>query len=183
MHEKYIIDTINNHILNREIFKDSNIKIEGFDIADKPNVLAFYRLSDKNIYLNKTNKMIFNDFFIFLETILHENVHKINHANNVEDVDFEGEVQIHNKHFRNTMIEEYGLYCNANYNGEIDIEDSKNRNFFKETMKLKVILQNVFNEIQQIYFDEVYIEVEQGDNGYKEKDNKYIFEEEGGEVI
>lgn len=186
--KKYVIDKINNEILN--VY---NIKIKGFERMENPSILAFYNLGSEEIYINNTNKQVFNDFYIFLEVMLHENVHKINHKNGVEDVYMDGNKQIHNEGFKNAMIDEYGLYCNNNYNGEIDILDERNRPFLIQTMKDKINFQDLFNDLQRIYFESIYEEIKQEskkqteveediEEEHKEKEEleEYIFEEIGG---
>ena len=63
------------------------------------------------------------------------------------------------------MIDMYGLFCNKNYNGEVDLKDKRNDDTFNEIMRNKIVDAKVFDELQQEYFSKYYEETPVGEDG------------------
>lgn len=176
--EQLVID-----IINDDILADYNVKIEAFsDMEERPNVLAFYHLISKKIYINTYNRLVFNDYLLFIEVMLHENAHYLNDMKGVEDVEDNG---VHSKVFKDSMLEYYGVYCNKKDNGEIDIADKRNYDFLKTLLKEKTKHQETFEKLQKIYYEHIFkgqkdkIEEKTTTVDEEEKDF-YDFTEEGG---
>lgn len=167
--------------INEELTKSYNVKVKAFGSVES-NVLAYYKTNDREIYINKNNKNIFNDFYGFITTMLHEEIHKINHAKGLEDIDRVGEQQIHNKVFKSAMLEVYGFHCSDAYNGEVEFDDKRNQEVFKELMRKKFELNKSFMEISKLYFENVY--VKSGDvDGYGDNGTTYEVNDEDGVTI
>lgn len=142
--------------INEKILKDYNMEVNEIG-ESKASVLAFFSPDNKMISINKHSKYIFNDYALFIEVMLHENVHKINDKNNLEDVYMEGDKQIHNEQFRDTMLDEYDIYCNElEYNGSADMGDKRNYPFFEKLVRNKILHKKEFAEIQDFYLKEIY---------------------------
>lgn len=171
--------------INELILEKYEVKLQGFGDQD-PGVVAYYSPVDNAIFINKRNKYIFNDYYTFIVVMLHENIHKINTTKGLQDVYMEGDKQIHNEIFKNAMIDYYGLFCNNNYNGEVDLKDHRNDDTFNEIMRNKIVDSKVFDELQREYFSKYYEETPDGENGgvgssgFDESD-EYGEDEIGGE--
>lgn len=145
--------------INELILEKYEVELKGFGDQDQdPGVVAYYSPVDDAIFINRKNKYIFNDYYTFIVVMLHENIHKINTNKGLQDVFMEGDKQIHNDIFKNAMIDYYGLFCNQNYNGEVDLKDKRNDDTFNEIMRNKIIDSKVFDELQQEYFSKYYEE-------------------------
>ncbi len=143
--------------INELILEKYEVELKGFGDQD-PGVVAYYSPLDDAIFINRKNKYIFNDYYTFIVVMLHENIHKINTRKGLQDVYMDGDKQIHNEIFKNAMIDYYGLFCNKNYNGEVDLKDKRNDDTFYEIMRNKIIDAKVFDELQQEYFAKYYEE-------------------------
>ncbi len=150
--------------INELILEKYEVELKGFGDQD-PGIVAYYSPLDDAIFINRKNKYIFNDYYTFIVVMLHENIHKINTRKGLQDVYMEGDKQIHNEIFKNAMIDYYGLFCNKNYNGEVDLKDKRNDDTFNEIMRNKIIDSKVFDELQQEYFAKYYEETTGGDIG------------------
>lgn len=172
--------------LNEFILKDYGITLN--EISDKikdENVLAFYSLEDDTININQYNKNIFNDYIAFIETMIHENIHKINFKKGLKDVDIEDDMQIHNEIFRNAMRDEYEIYCdNKTYTGGADMQEPRNEKAFNRILSLKMKHKRDFLRIQEIYYSKVYEplkkEYQKEENKYKDNKGRYVIDEKGG---
>lgn len=164
--------------INELILAKYEVELKGLGDQD-PGVVAYYSPMDDAIFINRKNKYIFNDYYTFIVVLLHENIHKINARKGLQDVYMNGDKQIHNDIFKNAMIDYYGLFCNKNYNGEVDLKDKRNDDTFNEIMRNKIIDAKVFDELQQEYFEKYYEETPVSDNG-----NTGDFDEDGecGEI-
>lgn len=168
--------------LNEEILKDYGMKIDGFGEKES-STLAFFSPMSKGIYINIHNKNIFNDYYDFMETMLHENVHKINDVKGIKDTYMQGNAQIHNDNFRNAMIENYNMFCSESHTGGIDFKDSRNNQVFKEMMIKRFKHKKVFNELQEIYFKSIYVKLSQVEK-YEDNGETYeINDEDGIEIL
>ena len=150
--------------INELILEKYDVKLKGFGDQD-PGIVAYYSPMDDAIFINRKNKYIFNDYYTFIVVMLHENIHQINATKRLQDVYMDGDKQIHNEIFKNAMIDYYGLFCNKNYNGEVDLKDKRNDDTFEEIMRNKIIDAKVFDELQQEYFAKYYEETPGGDSG------------------
>lgn len=172
--------------VNEEILSDYNVTLDNFGIADNPNVLAFYSLNNRTISVNINNKLIFNDYIQFIETMLHENVHKINHAKGIEDVDVRDDVQVHTKAFSDTFRDEYGFICDhTQINGSVDMGDYRNQEPFKKLVIKRFSHEKSFKEIRELYLNYIYefVETFTERKPYQEKKGAYVWEDEDGEEI
>lgn len=150
--------------INELILEKYEVKLQGFGDQD-PGVVAYYSPVDDAIFINRKNKYIFNDYYTFIVVMLHENIHKINTQKGLEDTYMDGDKQIHNDIFKNAMIDMYGLFCNKNYNGEVDLKDKRNDDTFNEIMRNKIVDAKVFDELQQEYFSNYYEETPVDESG------------------
>lgn len=150
--------------INELILEKYEVKLQGFGDQD-PGVVAYYSPVDNAIFINRKNKYIFNDYYTFIVVMLHENIHKINTQKGLEDTYMDGDKQIHNDIFKNAMIDMYGLFCNKNYNGEVDLKDKRNDDTFNEIMRNKIVDAKVFDELQQEYFSKYYEETPVDESG------------------
>lgn len=173
------------------ILEKYEVELEGFGGQDQdPGVVAYYSPVDDAIFINRKNKYIFNDYYTFIVVMLHENIHKINTRKGLQDVYMDGDKQIHNEIFKNAMIDIYGLFCNKNYNGGVDLKDKRNDDTFNEIMRNKIIDAKVFDELQKEYFEKYYEETPggysdgdgSGDSGVYGEDDEYGEDEKGGNV-
>lgn len=170
--------------LNDEILSKYDIVCDSLEKGEKDSVLAFYSPITNTIHINVLNKQIFNDYIGFIETMIHENVHKINNKRGIQDIYMEGEAQIHNRAFRDAMLE-FGLYCDdKSFTGSVDFKESRNKEIFNQLVINKFRDKKVFDELQEIYLKEFYIETTDRNNKYVDDGKKYVFDEdEDGEEI
>ena len=170
--------------LNDEILSKYDIVCDSLEEGEEDSVLAFYSPKTNTIHINVLNKQIFNDYIGFIETMIHENVHKINNKRGIQDIYKEGEAQIHNRAFRNAMLE-FGLYCDdKSFTGSVDFKESRNKETFNQLVINKFRDKKVFDELQEIYLKEFYIETTDRDNNkYIDDGKKYVFIDEDGEEI
>lgn len=168
-------------VLNKEILSKYGIVCDGIGI-ERESVLAYYSLSTRTIHINRMNKQIFNDYFQFIETMIHENVHAINHAKGIRDVEMEGEAQIHIQSFRDTMQEKYDMYCdNGSFTGSVILGEKRNENALSQLMRNKFIDKKVFGMLQDYFLDNIFVETTDRDNKYEDNGKKYIFDDEKGQ--
>lgn len=170
-------------VLNKEILSKYGIVCEGVG-EEHDSVLAYYSPATRTIHINRMNKQIFNDYLQFIETMIHENVHAINHAKGVRDIEMEGEAQIHIQSFRDTMQEKYNMYCdNTSYVGNVILGEKRNESALGQLMRNKFIDKKVFGMLQDYFLDNIFVETTERDNKYVVDGKKYVFEDEDGEEI
>ena len=170
--------------LNDEILSKYDIVCDSLEKGEKESILAFYSPLNNTIHINVLNKQIFNDYIGFIEAMIHENVHKINNKKGIQDIYMEGEAQIHNRAFRDTMIE-FGLYCDdKSFTGGVDFKESRNKEIFNQLVINKFRDKKAFDELQEIYLKEFYIETSDRNNKYVDEGKKYVFDDgDDGEEI
>lgn len=168
--------------INENILKDFDVELTSFEKASKKSILAYYSLSTKTIHINFLNKQVFNDYYVFIETMLHEQVHLINHSKGIEDVTMDGEMQDHNRAFRSLMLEKYNMYCDStSANGGVDFYERRNEEMFKSLIVKRVKHKKFFEIARENYLKNIYKDLKIESEDYKKSENPYSHKEEEGE--
>lgn len=148
---------INNDI---EFIEQMNKLLEKYEITvnlgeGPAGVLAWYNTQDRQIYINKNDNRVFNDYITLITVLFHENAHAVNHDFGKTDVEFDSYGnQVHTDVFKNSMTELYGLYCDSNYNGNVSYLDERNLEVFDELVRNKLKDRKDFHDLSDYFLKE-----------------------------